>query len=254
MEWDKITSQDFRKAVEQTKVCLLPIGCLEKHGDHLPLGTDIVQAHRCACSAAEIEPAIVFPPYYFGAVPEVRHQPGTIALSSKLLIDLLENICDEIGRNGVPKILIVNAHGGNRPLLLSLAQILLDKKKPYLVYFSNTFEFCPGTKCDGHGGECESSLMMYLAQDTVKSGVGSEDGFAQNRFEHLHAVSLTTALDWYADFPNHLSSKGIPGSVQAGEQYFRNIVSALVNQINAVKEDNTLKALYSEFHSRAANL
>ena len=112
MEWDKLTSTEFPDAVTAAQgLCLLPFGCIEKHGDHLPLGMDSMAAYEIACAAAQTEPAVVFPYHFLGAIVEGRHQPGTIGLKYELLIPLMENIFDEIGRNGFRKILIVNFHG-----------------------------------------------------------------------------------------------------------------------------------------------
>ncbi|MCL1888731.1 MAG: creatininase family protein, partial [Kiritimatiellaeota bacterium] len=69
MNWEKLNIVEFHEAVAKSKgVCLLPMGCLEKHGDHLPLGTDLLCAREVAFRAADIEPAVVFPNYPFGQV------------------------------------------------------------------------------------------------------------------------------------------------------------------------------------------
>ena len=58
MQWEKLTAPDFAKAVEDTQgVCLLPLPCVEKHGEHLPLGTDLFIGMEICRRAAEIEPA-----------------------------------------------------------------------------------------------------------------------------------------------------------------------------------------------------
>ena len=67
MLWEKLREEEFEKAIEDSKgVCILPIGCLEKHGQHLPVGTDTIIAADVCAKAAEIEPAVVFPTMIFG--------------------------------------------------------------------------------------------------------------------------------------------------------------------------------------------
>ena len=101
MNWEKLTAREFEQGVKDCEgVCLLPIGVLERHGDHLPLGQDVITIHEQCVRAAELEPAMVFPFYFLGKIAEGRHLPGTIALKCELLIPVLENICDEISRNG----------------------------------------------------------------------------------------------------------------------------------------------------------
>jgi len=82
VQWEELTAADFREGIHRSQgTCLLPFGILEKHGPHLPLGTDLLDVRYAALHAAEKEYAIVFPEYYFGQIAEARHQPGTMAYS-----------------------------------------------------------------------------------------------------------------------------------------------------------------------------
>jgi creatinine amidohydrolase len=111
--WEELTADEFRHAIEQSKgTCVLPFGILEKHGPHLPLGTDLINVRYASLHAAEQEYAIVFPEYYFGQIFEAKHEPGTMAYSRDLELKLLQETTDEMARNGCKKIIIVNGHGG----------------------------------------------------------------------------------------------------------------------------------------------
>ncbi|MHB0878813.1 MAG: creatininase family protein, partial [Anaerolineae bacterium] len=59
MQWEQLTAPDFAAATRETGVCVLTMGVLERHSEHLPLGTDYLNAHRIACMAAERQPAVV---------------------------------------------------------------------------------------------------------------------------------------------------------------------------------------------------
>src|SRR5713226_4503045 len=75
VHWEELTAADFRSAIQQSQgTCLLPFGILEKHGPHLPLGTDLLDVRYAALHAAEREYAVVFPEYYFGQIFEARHE------------------------------------------------------------------------------------------------------------------------------------------------------------------------------------
>lgn len=100
MQWEQLTSTDFKSAVEQTGVCVIAMGVVERHSEHLPLGTDYLNGHRLACLAAEKEPAVVFPPFYFGQIFEARCFPGTLTLKPTLLLEVIWAALDEIARNG----------------------------------------------------------------------------------------------------------------------------------------------------------
>ena len=131
MNWEKLTSPDFEIAVKTCgRVCLLPLGVIEKHGDHLPLGQDAMVIHRLCTEAAEIEPAMVFPFFYLGRINEARHQPGTISLKYELILPVLESMCDEIARNGFDRILLANGHGGNINILNTCHLIRQSQRYP----------------------------------------------------------------------------------------------------------------------------
>ena len=87
----------FRPAIHQSQgVCLLPFGIIEKHGPHLPLGTDLINVRYVTEKAAQQEYAVVFPAYYFGQIAEARQQPGTVSYSGHMQLDLLQETTDEM--------------------------------------------------------------------------------------------------------------------------------------------------------------
>src|SRR5215470_5741089 len=116
--WDEITAADWNNAlIKSNKTCILPIGILEKHGPHVPIGSDLIRVREYASHATQKEYAVVFPDYFYGQINEAKHQPGVFALPERVVWDLLENTCDEIARNGFNKIIIINGHGGNPELI-----------------------------------------------------------------------------------------------------------------------------------------
>src|SRR5207244_11314707 len=100
VHWEELTAADFRDAITRAQgTCLLPFGILEKHGPHLPLGNDLPNVRYAALHAAQQEYAIVFPEYYFGQIFEARQQPGTVAYSARLQLEMLQETTDEVARN-----------------------------------------------------------------------------------------------------------------------------------------------------------
>src|SRR5713226_4960366 len=74
-KWEELTAAGFRSGIQQAKgTCLLPFGILEKHGPHLPLGTDLLNVRYVTEHAAQQEYAVIFPEYYFGQIAEARHE------------------------------------------------------------------------------------------------------------------------------------------------------------------------------------
>src|SRR5881227_3557987 len=150
---EELTAGDFRSAIQQSQgTCLLPFGILEKHGPHLPLGTDLLNVRYATLHAAEQEYAVVFPEYFVGQIFEAKHEPGTIAYSRDLQLKMLQETTDEMARNGCKKVLIVNGHGGNENLLPYFAQTQLDKPHDYVLYVLGNVDAPPGgppTKATG---------------------------------------------------------------------------------------------------------
>src|SRR5260370_30882880 len=112
--WEELTAPDFVQALDQAKgVCLLPFGIIEKHGPSGPMGTDLINVRYATFEATKQEYAIVFPEYYFGQIFEAKHQPGTIAYSTHLQLELLQETTPEMARNGCKTVVIISAHACN---------------------------------------------------------------------------------------------------------------------------------------------
>jgi len=256
VHWEELTAADFRSGIEQAKgTCLLPFGILEKHGAHLPLGTDLLDVRYAALQAAEQEYAIVFPEYYFGQIFEARHEPGTIAYSTHLQLELLQETTDEMARNGCKKVIIVNGHGGNENLLPFFAQTQLETVHDYVVYVLGIVEPGEGgppkkTSIDMHAGESETSKMLIARPDLVRMDRATSESGADQARLHL-PDTLYTAIWWYARFPDHYSGDGSAATRERGEFEMKSWEAAIVNAIRAVKADGTSLQLQNEFFEKA---
>ena len=255
--WEDLTASDFREGIRQSQgTCLLPFGILEKHGPHLPLGTDLLDVRYAALHAADQEYAVVFPEYYFGQIFEAKHEPGTVAYSAPLQLALLQETTDEMARNGCKKVLIVNGHGGNEHLLPFFAQSQLEKPRDYVVYVLGSVEPPPGgpphksTAINWHAGESETSHMMISRPDLVHMDRASgESGADQKRLSLPENVY--TAIWWYARFPYHYSGEGAVATHELGEYDMKAWVSGIVNAIRAVKADQNSLKLQNEFYEKS---
>ncbi|MFO7900997.1 MAG: creatininase family protein [Planctomycetota bacterium] len=259
MQWEHLTGPEFEEAMRQSeRVCLLAAGCVEKHGPHLPLGTDFLNGHKVCCLAAEKEPAVVFPPYYFGQIHEGRPFPGTVAISPRLTVELLLEVFDEIGRNGFHKIIIYNAHGGNTHLLNYVIQACLARRKPYAVYLPDrlhtdeqrqAWNALLETKIHAHACECETSISLANHPHLVKmDALGDRKADPLGRFDHLPPGRITAR--WYSDYPEHYAGDARPASAEKGEKLRAIIVDALADYVRKVKEDDDVPTLLAEFYDR----
>lgn len=257
VHWEELTADDFRSAIERSKAtCLLPFGILEKHGPHMPLGTDLLKVRSAALAAAQREYTVVFPEYYFGQIFEARHEPGTVAYSTHLQLELLQETTDEMARNGCKKIIIINGHGGNENLLPFFAQTQLEKPHDYVVYVLPVLSRPPGGPAkkssgpDMHAGESETSKMLATHPDLVHMERANQESGADQARLHL-PEDLYTAIWWYARFPYHYSGQGAAATRERGEFEMSRWEDTIVEAIRAVKADQTSLALENEFFEKA---
>jgi creatinine amidohydrolase len=260
VRYEELTAPEFVQAVARSgATCLIPLGILEKHGPHLPLGTDLIDCREVSLRAATEEYTIVFPPYFVGQIFEAKHQPGTIAYSSRMLLDFLQQTCDELARNGIRKIILVNGHGGNDSLLRYFCQSQLESRRDYAVYlFDPSYDAATEarlaklrkTTLDGHAGEEETSVMLAHHPDLVHlDRAGAESGEDVKRLAGLKYAY--TGIWWYAGQPNHYRGDGSAGDKEFGKALLEAEFGLLVEMIRSVKKDTVTQELQKRFFDDA---
>jgi len=259
--WEELTASDFALAVKQSAgVCIIPMGVLEKHGPHLPLGTDVFTARELSRRAAEKEYCLIFPFYFAGQIYEAKHQPGTVAYSPEMLYNLLDETCREIARNGIKKIILVNSHGGNPNFLQFFCQSQLAKQKDYAVFlFTPTVDSETAAKISsmrksktgGHADEVETSTMLAIKPNLVKiDRANNEPGVDMNRLQLNNAY---TGIWWYAKYPNHYAGDSKDANAALGEVSLGQRVSQLTEVIKAVKADTMTLRLQDEYFKESSS-
>lgn len=255
--WEELTGPDFIQAIHQSQgVCVLPFGIIEKHGPHLPLGTDLLDVRYAVFNAVKQEYAVVFPEYYFGQIFEAKHQPGTVAYSLSTQLTLLQETVAEMARNGCKKVVIVNGHGGNEHLLPLFAQAQMATPRDYVVYvFGLPKENVPGrpalkTPFDYHAGEVESSNMLVARPDLVHLDRADQQSGADQNRDPL-PDSVYTGIWWYAKFPNHYAGQGAAANKELGEFDQKEWSRQIAEAIKAIKADTQSLRLQNEFYEQS---
>ena len=230
MNWEYLREEEFENAIEKSKgLCVLPVGCMEKHGQHLPVGTDSILAEEIVHRAAEREPVCVFPTVHFGEKTGAGEFKGTVILSLELRQRLLSEICSEIYRNGFTKILIFNGHGGNQSMISDFARSSLYGDNGYLV-----FDYAPGsdfptpnkllsgnygtlTKEDrevlqsyidakkryGHACFIETGWIYASHPELVRlDKIDAESGSSTHAFDEFTKRKINSPFAWMANYPN----------------------------------------------------
>jgi len=228
--WENLREEEFRDAIKTSGgVCILPVGCLEKHGQHLPVGTDVIHITEIAKRAAEIEPVCVFPTMYFGEKTGAGEFLGTVIFSPELRLQILKETCSEIYRNGFNKILIYNGHGGNQAMISYFMRGLLYEKTPYSVFdYSLGSDFATPKKIlnegfsflttedrkilqayndekkrFGHADFIETGWVYGVRPETVRlDKMNQESCESTHRFDEFSSKRINTPFSWMANFPN----------------------------------------------------
>jgi creatinine amidohydrolase len=259
MQWAELTGDDFTAAVADCQgVCLLPLSVLERHGHHLPVGTDMYIGREVCRRAAALEPVIVFPDNPFTQIPEARHLPGTISIDGELILRLLDNLCREVARNGLKKIVLVNAHGGNQNLLQFFNELQLSRPHDYVVYLIHLFALrgaaveVPWDRAnDLHAGADETSLIRAIHPDLVHMERVPADGEGRprRRLQALQDAGVRTGIWWYADYPTHYAGDAQPATAELGEQMLTAMAEGLAQAIQAIKADEVTPRLQDAFYA-----
>jgi creatinine amidohydrolase len=262
-KWEELTAEDFVKALHAAQdTCTLPFGIVEKHGPSGPMGTDLINVRYSVELAARKEYTIMFPPYYFGQIFEAKHQPGTIAYSTHLQLELLRETVAEMGRNGCRKIIIISGHGGNTNLVNFFAQTQLETPVDYVVYVVGGGG-APGQNIpaaarpskpgvDGHAGEVEIANVMASRPDLAHlERAGEESGKDLNRLDLPQGV--TTPIWWYARFPNHYQGDAAGATAERGKAMMELRADYLATAIRAIKADTIAPRLQKEFFEKSTH-
>jgi creatinine amidohydrolase len=261
IKMEEMNALQFKEAVKKSEqTVILPIGVLEKHGPHMPLGTDVYTAREMALRAAEEEYTVVFPWYYFSQINEAKHQPGTIAYSPELIWKILQETLDELSRNGFKKIIIVNGHGGNKAFLEYFGISQLSERRDYALYWYQP-SYDPEVirkaealtmhdELDQHAGNRETSMVKAVVPELVHPELaGEQPGADYDRINNLHHVY--TGIWWYASYPNHYSGDGSKATAEAGEIILQSITEQFAQVIREIKADKNVPQLQEMFFKDA---
>lgn len=253
MKWLELAATDFDKALRKSKgVVLVPIGSIEIHGPHLPVGCDTLIAGKLVEMVAEREPVVVAPAMAYTMAPVARLHPGGISLPPELLVEHLQKVCDELARNGFNKIVLVHAHGGNVPMHQMTLATTLDRAKPYSLYsippLAGAGEVIARLKESdeyGHACEVETSLALYVFPELCS--MDRVRGKVYHRQRDLDVGPAATPVDWAAHYPHYAVGDASKASAEKGEKIMNAWVDAVVDVVRKVKEDTTVEQIMAKF-------
>lgn len=281
--WLYTTSEDFETLRETAKdTCIIPMGCVEKHGLHLPFGTDIIQSSQIAYLASQLEAVCVFPDFTFGDLGEnaPTTPKGSISISVETQMRLLEELCEQIAKNGFKKIMIYNGHGGNVSWLSAFLRKIEQKPHNYVlvnvnikcgimermakeISNSGSGVFADLTpedeelilKCsaqklkDGHSGYSETAYMLGIDKDSVyMERLGKVSGKSKNLTGIYKGAGIQIRdYGWEINFPDWIDSDDPVGcNERIGKVAVQLEAKRLAHAIHIIKEDKNLLKWHNE--------
>lgn len=173
MELIRQTWRDAREASPSLRVALLPIGSVENHGPHLPLGTDLMTAEHIAREAADIGQFLLLPVIPVGLSAEHRQFPGTLWIQRPTLVQYVEEVVRSLASHGPRRVVLVNGHGGNTDALEDVCRALREERIYAFVFQwwqairSVVQQVCVGSP--DHAGDMETSVVLHIAPAEVRS-------------------------------------------------------------------------------------
>lgn len=216
---------------------ILPIGTIEAHGPHAPLGTDVLIPQRLADHLErQLSGRVwILPAVPFGSTWHLKDFPGSIDVPSRIFADYVHAIISSFARWGVKNVVFLNGHGGNNTALNEAAISLVDEGLRVLVsnywmdYREAIAQITPGV---GHAGEDETSLAMAVDASTVELDLAGDN-------VDLEASRLRFPNMGRGMYPNAYSGDPKSASAEKGERLFELISTRLVQEITALWSDNS---------------
>jgi creatinine amidohydrolase len=184
--WENLRMPEFAAWREEHRTVILPVGSVEEHGPHLPLGTDAFHALEVARRAAVARPVLVAPPLYYGLCRSTREHPGTLSISGYALRVLVTDLGREFYRQGLRNIVIMSGHAGGTHMaaLVEAGELLLAELPEAQVAVVNLLDLLREvvaarpelvkTRGDSHAGEVETALMLAAYPHLVEGTAPAE--------------------------------------------------------------------------------
>ncbi len=253
--WGELTWPEAQQRFTEVDIALLPVGSIEQHGLHLPLDTDAFDAEYLATRVAKAcssPKPLVLPLIPYGVSYEHSEFKGTISISNRSLSNLVYDIGMSVAQNGIKKLVIINAHGGNMPALNYAAQMINREAKIFVCVDSGEtsdidIARIADTPNDVHAGEIETSTSLAVRPQLVNMdrAIRSVPEFSSR---YLNFTSRRGVL-WYA-YTKNVSPDGVIGdATKATAQKGRRIWQAMIAHLVTLVEDIKSMTL-DELHHR----
>ena len=253
VQWERMSSPEIEQAQgDANGVVIIPIGAIEVHGPHLPVGTDSIETYEIGLRAAEQVGVVLTPLVWIGNSRSFMDFPGTISVDPETLLAYTRDIAISLIQQGFDKLVLLDGHGGNYGILdLLIEEIHLEFE--VLICHVRAWELATIPKpdgvpdYDGHGGSSETAVMRVLTPDDVDedSFVDSSPDIELTEYGSVFPIPSGRYSKGPAVFPLSMGEMvehghhGDPkwGSKERGEALMKVKIEALIEFLQALKDE-----------------
>jgi creatinine amidohydrolase len=249
--WWDLTSAEFRDLPVDRCVAILPVGAVEQHGPHLPVGVDslLCQAVLDGLLAvgANSPQALILPMLPVGNSNEHQAFPGTLSLSIETLIRTWTEIGESVSRAGLRKLLLLNSHGGQIQALDIVARELRVSQRMFVVTatlgaFGPARTLFPDDELRHgiHGGGIETSMMLHLHPGLVRgdrrSSFESAGASIERDYRFIRPEGAAVGFGWQIQdlHPSGACGNALDADADRGRQMIDGTVADVIALIQEI--------------------
>lgn len=235
---ERMTTVEVEAALKNCRSVIIPFGVMEAHGPHLPLSTDTIQAYDAGKRAAELVDVFVTPPVPYGFCRSLSGHPGTIGITAESVRCLTRDLLESLYEQGFRNFILYSGHAST--LQMAALEEAADAMLPncpeanvavvleYDIIRKKVAELIE-TADDMHAGEIETSRLMAICPDLVRSTQLPE---ASNRDSAKPILTRDVRRYW----PSSVLGAPQRATVEKGEQLGRIVAEYLAELVKRMNE------------------
>jgi creatinine amidohydrolase len=244
--YNRLTWPEMNEAIAAQKLVILPTASTEQHGKHLPLDVDLFLCESVCLEVGRraADRVLVLPAVAYGLNRHHMDFPGTVHIEPETFIAFCLNITKSVAYHGFEKILIVNGHGSNAPLIdLVARKTVLETRSlcfatNYAAFLLEAFEPIRESQVMAHADEFETSLYLHLAPERVRMDLAAADNDRAGKY-----VSSDSTRNYpvrFNDFWGRWTRTGVHGdptkaTAEKGRVLFEAAVAGLVDLVGELR-------------------
>jgi creatinine amidohydrolase len=244
--YNRLTWPEMKEAIAQQKLIILPTGSTEQHGPHLPLDVDVFLCESVCLEVGRrcADKVLVLPPISYGLNLHHIDFPGTVHIEPEVFIAFCLNITKSVAYHGFQKILIVNGHGSNAPLIDLIARkTVLETPSlcfatTYFWFLLEEFKKVRESEVIAHADEFETSLYLHLAPERVQMEKAVEDNDRMGKF--VSSDSTANYFVRFNDYWGRWTKTGVHGdptkaTAEKGRVIFEAAVTGIMELVDELR-------------------